>query len=72
MIKQVSWDEVIEMWNILQKDNLTLLIRDIKQPEFRGHRYMILTAPGVELMVDLDTPLNIPHRGGLKAVLETP
>ena len=72
MIKQVSWDEVVEAWNELKKDGLTLLIRDITQPEYRGHRYMILVAPGCELMVDLDTPMRVAHRGGLKAVLETP
>lgn len=33
---------------------------------------MILVAPGCELMVDLDTPMRVAHRGGLKAVLETP
>lgn len=72
MIKQVSWDEVVEAWSELKKDGLTLLIRDITQPEYRGHRYMILVAPGCELMVDLDTPMRVAHRGGLKAVLETP
>ena len=72
MIKQVSWDEVVEAWNELRKDDLTLLIRDIVQPEYRGHRYMILTAPGVGLMVDLDTPMRVAHRGGLKAVLDMP
>lgn len=70
--KLVSWDEVAEAWNELRKDGMTLLIRDIVQPEYRGHRYIILTAPGCELMVDLDTPMRVAHRGGLKAVLETP
>ena len=70
--KLVSWDEVIEAWNTLHEHDRTLLIRDIIQPEYRGHRYMILVAPGCELMVDLDTPMRVAHRGGLKAVLETP
>lgn len=69
--KLVSWDEVIEAWNALRANNLTLFIENIIQPEYQGHRYMIFTMPGCELMVDLDTPMRVAHRGGLRAVLET-
>lgn len=72
MIKQVSWDEVVEAWEAHRHEGLTLLIRDIVRTESDGHRHMVLSAKGYELMVDLDTPMRVAHRGGLRAVLETP
>lgn len=66
--KIMSWSEVIELWQELKKAGLTLLIRDFVKDEF-DHTFMILTAPQVELAVDIDTPLSIPHRGGLTGVM---
>lgn len=66
--KMVSWNEVIECYKELQKDGLSLLIRGFTERD--RHRYMILVAPQIEMAVDIDTTLSIPHRGGLKAILD--
>lgn len=72
MARQVSWDEVEEALDELEEQGLTLLIRSLGRKEEYGHRFLTLVAPQVVLEVDVDTPMGISHRGGLKAVLETP
>lgn len=69
MIARVSWTEVWEAFNSLEKDGLTLLVRRRYIDPDTDHRILVFVAPQMELEVDIDTTLSVPHRGGLQGAI---